>query len=345
MIKLKKILLVSPLPPPIGGIASWTQSFIKYCEENRLDCTVINSAVIGTRSKTGKISFFEELKRVLRLRKNLQSKIKENKSREIIIHYNSSCYLLGLIKDLVVLSFCSKPVVYQCHCNLAVQLNKKTPFYLFKLICKIVNVICVLNTDSMKIVKRLKKQVYYIPNFIEKADVDNKKIDKKLKKCCFVGRVEKRKGIVEYIEAAKQCKEKDFYIIGPLEDKSLDFSKIPNIKFLGPKSNKEVIEILKTMDVYILPSYTEGFPLGVLEAMSCGLPVIATDVGAISDMIGSEGGVLIKTKSSKEIVDALERISSQDIREKMSIFNINKVKNEYLIDVVMKKFINIYEML
>ena len=99
------------------------------------------------------------------------------------------------------------------------------------------------------------------------------------------------------------------------------------------------------MDVYILPSYTEGFPLGVLEAMSCGLPVIATDVGAISDMIGNEGGILIKPKSSKEIVDALEKISSQDIREKMSIFNINKVKNEYLINVVMNKFINIYEML
>lgn len=342
---MKKILLVSPLPPPIGGIASWTQSFIKYCEENGLDCTIINSAVTETRSKTGKISFLDELKRVLKLRKDLKNKIKENKDKEIIIHYNSSCYLFGLIKDLGVLLLCSKPVIYQCHCNLPVQLNKKISFYLFKIICKIVSVICVLNTGSMEIVKNLKEEVYYIPNFIKKDYVKNKKINKEIKKCCFVGRIEKKKGIVEYVEAAKQCKEKEFYLVGPLKDKSLDFSKISNIKFLGPKSNKEVIEILKIMDVYILPSYTEGFPLGVLEAMSCGLPVIATDVGAISDMIGSEGGVLIKTKSSKEIVDALERISSQDIREKMSIFNINKVKNEYLIDMVMKKFINIYEML
>lgn len=342
---MKKVLLVSPLPPPIGGIASWTQSFIKYCEENKLDYSLVNSAITGSRSKTGKISFLDELKRVLRLRKDLKNKIKENKDKEIIIHYNSSCYLFGLIKDLVVLSFCSKPVVYQCHCNLPVQLNKKIPFYLFKIICKIVSVICVLNTGSMKIAKNLKEEVYYIPNFIKKDYVKSKRINKEIKKCCFVGRVERKKGIVEYIEAAKQCKEKEFYIVGPLEDKSLDFSKISNIKFLGSRSNEEVIEILKIMDVYILPSYTEGFPLGVLEAMSCGLPVIATDVGAISDMIGNEGGILIKPKSSKEIVDALEKISSQDIREKMSIFNINKVKNEYLINVVMKKFINTYEKL
>lgn len=342
---MKKILLVSPLPPPIGGIASWTQSFIKYYKENRLDYLIINSAITGSRSETGKVSFYEEIKRVLKIRKELNNKIRENKDKDIVIHYNSSCYFFGLIKDIIVLSFCSRPIVYQCHCNLSVQLNKKPSFYLFKIICKIVDTLCVLNTDSMKLAKNFKNEVYYIPNFIDKIYEKDKQISEKIEKCCFVGRVEKKKGIEEYIKAAKQCKKIEFYIVGPLEDKSLDFTEISNIKFLGSKSNKEVIEILKTMDVYILPSYTEGFPLGVLEAMSCGLPVIATDVGAISDMIGNSGGVLIKIKSEKEIIDALEKISLQDIRRKMSKFNINKVKNDYLIDVVMKKIIKIYNML
>ena len=342
---MKKVLLVSPLPPPIGGIASWTESFIKYYNKNGLEYSLVNSAITGNRLKTGKVSFCEELKRSLKLRKILKKEIIKNKNKEVVIHYNSSCSTFGLIKDLIILMGCSKPIVYQCHCNLPIHLNKRISFYLFEKICKIVDVVCVLNSKSLEVVERLKKEVYYIPNFIEKLYVVDPKINKEIKKCCFVGRVVKAKGIEEYLEAAKNNKEMEFYVIGPLEDKNIELSKITNLNFLGPKSNKEVIEILKTMDVYILPSYTEGFPLGVLEAMSCGVPVIATDVGAISDMIGNKGGILINSKSSKEIVDALEKISSQDIREKMSIFNINKVKNEYLINVVMKKFINIYEML
>lgn len=340
---MKKVILVSPLPPPIGGIASWTQSFVKFYKKEGLEYSLINSAVSGTRVETGKVSFYDELKRVLKLRRFLNKEI--NKNEEIVIHYNSSCSTFGLIKDLIILIGCSVPIVFQCHCNLPASLNTKLSFYLFKKICKIVDVVCVLNLKSLEVTKKIKKEVYYIPNFIEKLYMNSPKINDQIKKCCFVGRVVKAKGIEEYIETAKENQEIEFYIIGPLEDRSLNLSQIPNLKFLGPKKNKEVIKILKEMDVYILPSYTEGFPLGVLEAMSCGLPVIATNVGAIPDMIGNGGGILIEPRSSKEITIALKKMISKDIREEMSSFNINKVKNEYLIDVVMKKFIEIYNIL
>ena len=50
-----KILLVSPLPPPAGGIASWTQQYIGWSEINNLNVEIVNTAVIGKREK--KINF------------------------------------------------------------------------------------------------------------------------------------------------------------------------------------------------------------------------------------------------------------------------------------------------
>ncbi len=83
--------------------------------------------------------------------------------------------------------------------------------------------------------------------------------------------------------------------------------------------------------------------MGVLEAMSCGLPVIATDVGSISDMIEDKGGILIPQKSSDAIVEALEKIEDPDVRQNMAEFNVSKVRNEYLIDKVINQLQDVYD--
>jgi glycosyltransferase involved in cell wall biosynthesis len=68
-----------------------------------------------------------------------------------------------------------------------------------------------------------------------------------------------------------------------------------NIKFLGERTQPEVIEILKQTDIFVNPSYSEGLPTSVLEAASLGLPIIATDVGGTREIIEHmKSGYLIK---------------------------------------------------
>lgn len=338
--KDKNILLVSPLPPPTGGMASWTEEYLSYAYENNINCYHINSAVTGKRIKSWKVNYVAELIRMSSIRSKIKNYIKHREN--IVIHYNASCFTGGLIRDYLVLRDIKQPIIYQCHCNLRTNLNNSIATYMFNKVCKLANTICVLNSDSLKIAKKYHNKVKYVPNFINESCSMDVHINTELKEVCYVGRVENRKGINELLEASVKMPNINFNIIGPLENE-YEFDKFLNVKVWGRKEHGEVMRILKTMDAYILPSYSEGFSLGILEAMSCGLPVVATNVGSASDMIGNKGGVLIDAKSSQSIIDALHKIENKSVRKKMSEYNLDKVRKEYTIDVVMKMLNEIYD--
>lgn len=339
----KKVVLVSPLPPPIGGIASWTESFLSYLNTHNMSYKHVNSAVIGKRIHNKKTLYIEELRRMFKLRCKIKSAIKNESN--VVVHYNASCFTQGLIRDLFVLLGIKAPIVYQCHCNLDTNISNKVSRFFFSLICHKVSAVCVLNNASKKTAEIYSRNVFYVPNFVDKLSCDHKEISEQLNKVCFVGRVERKKGIHELISAATKFPNIEFDIIGPITDVDFKDINVPNVKLWGPVENCKIYEILKKMDAYVLPSYSEGFPLGVLEAMSCGLPIIASDVGSIKDMISEYGGILVRPYSVEDLIDSFNKISSKDIRMKMSEYNIEKVKNHYLIDVVVKQFFEIYSSL
>lgn len=337
----KNIVLVSPLPPPIGGIASWTEAYARYCQENLISCHVVNSAVAEKRMQSNSVSYREEWRRLKRIRKELRAAV--NHQQESVIHYNASCFMAGLIRDYLVLKGVRAPIVFQCHCNLDTNLSNRIADFMFRRVCKLVDIVCVLNSASYKTASRYHSNVKYIPNFVETLYRNEPKVSTTLKKICFVGRACRSKGIIEFIEAGKIRTDLQFHIVGPIENSISSLCHTNNFKIWGAQPHEKVIEILKDMDAYILPSYSEGFPLGVLEAMSCGLPVIATDVGSISDMIEDKGGILIPQKSSDAIVEALEKIEDPDVRQNMAEFNVSKVRNEYLIDKVINQLQDVYD--
>lgn len=336
-----KVLLVSPLPPPIGGIATWTKDYVEYYKKNQYPLVVVNSAIQGDRvTNVEKVNLFSEIKRTMYIKKEIKKKVKSENPN--ILHYNASCSKFGLIRDYLILHSVKIPVFFQCHCNLDTQLKNKISIIFFKKICKKCKNIGVLNKESENFASLYSKNVYLTPNFIKERNSTINELRENIQKVCFVGRAVQSKGILEYIEVAKDNLDINFNIIGPITDQIVSQIKTPNVKCLGPRSNEEVLNILKDMDVYILPSYSEGFPLGVLESMQCGLPIIATKVGAIPDMIENKGGILVSIQSVDELNVALETIKDIDLRKKMSVFNINKVKNNYNIEIVLENFRDIY---
>ena len=121
-----------------------------------------------------------------------------------------------------------------------------------------------------------------------------------------------------------------------------DYALFQQVELPGWIQDDQKHKYYQNAYAYCMCSYLEGLPMSVLEAMSCGVPVIASDVGAVKDMIGEGGGLTIKPKSVEDIISSLNKMSSQEIRRQMSTININKVKNFYTMDAVMKQFLNIY---
>ena len=80
----------------------------------------------------------------------------------------------------------------------------------------------------------------------------------------------------------------------------------------------------------------------MLEAMACGLPCIATDVGANGDMLEDKGGIIVPVKNVDAIIDAFEKLEDNNIRKDISNWNIEKVKNNYTRTSVLDEIMDIY---
>jgi glycosyltransferase involved in cell wall biosynthesis len=93
-----------------------------------------------------------------------------------------------------------------------------------------------------------------------------------------------------------------------------------NIKLLGIVNPEEIPAWMQASDIFVLPTYHEGMPNSVMEAMACGLPVISTLVGGLPAAVGDcEGVLLAHPKNTNELQSAMVKIiNSQELRLQMS---------------------------
>lgn len=116
-----------------------------------------------------------------------------------------------------------------------------------------------------------------------------------------------------------------------------------NANHLGFIAGEKKQEILNSVDVFTLPSYTEGFSMAVLEAMNAGLPVVVTPVGALPEVVVHKQNGLITDIGSPENLYASIKllIENNDLRNKISNNNKNYVSENFSVDVVANQLINV----
>ena len=147
----------------------------------------------------------------------------------------------------------------------------------------------------------------------------------------FVGRAERRKGIIELnkvIHSLDKIYDANFHFVGPIKSnlKILD-SRVTYHGSIYDSSDLKLI--LDQMDILLCPSYSEGLPNVIMEGMSRGLAIIATDVGAVSKLVDEENGWLINPKGLEK---SLEDIIVKAIKtnpngiDKKKKQSLNKIK-------------------
>ena len=132
----------------------------------------------------------------------------------------------------------------------------------------------------------------------------------------FVGRLDTAKGIEELLAAfaSLACRRPNLRLAfvgdGPggehLRSKAKHLGLENRIALNGACSSQGVAQWLAAANVLALPSYNEGYPNVVIEALSCGRPVIATNVGGILELVNEESGILIPPRDSRALAGAIE---------------------------------------
>lgn len=181
------------------------------------------------------------------------------------------------------------------------------------------------------------KNVYIVPNIIERpvhVNVNNDGIFHLL----YMGHIYKAKGIFDLVEVVDEYQDKYrgkfiLDIAGGMYDTEMLKQFIVEkhlediIHFHGWVSGNEKIKLLNLADAYILPSYTEGVPISILEAASYGLPILSTPVGGIPEIVTErENGILFSPGDKlamREAIDVL--INDSELRNKMG--EISKMKS------------------
>lgn len=363
-----KILLLSPLPPPVGGIATWTVNIIKYYElkgQKKSDVNIIHQNTAIRFRKITKLSFFS------RLISGIQDGARAFiifvhyllKYRPDVIHLTSSGSL-GLWRDVFfvyIAKLFNIPLTIHFRFGRIPELSKFNNWE-WKILQKVISLstsVIVLDDNSWStLTDKGYKHIFIIPNPISES-VENamntqeycRLSDKSAyTRVLFVGHITKNKGIFELVQSFSLLSNVDeLILIGPFElevkNKIIELAdtKSDKITFTGALDKAEVLTAMKRAAVLVLPSYTEGFPNVIIEAMAMQCPIIATNVGAIPSMLNNGGsnpaGFVIEPKNVEVLTEVLDFMISNPDQAKKFVDNAYwKVKNEYTLEKVCRQY-------
>lgn len=198
-----------------------------------------------------------------------------------------------------------------------------------------------------------KAHVIVLPNYVELPEPAARPINNAKINVLFLGLVGDRKGVYDLIEAfaaAVKNVPQLFLRIGGNGD--VDKAKAlirklgleANIECLGWVSGEAKIDLLREADIFVLPSYNEGLPVSILEAMSWSIPVITTTVGGIPELIEDRvNGFLISPGNISALQNLLEQLGSDPaIRRRSGMAGRASIQKQYSKEVILPKLASLY---
>lgn len=167
----------------------------------------------------------------------------------------------------------------------------------------------------------------------------------------FISNIIESKGIGELTTAVNKLARSDYEFRlsiagkGPLSNHAKKLAAdYDNVTYLGyiPESKKQ--ELLSKTGIFVLPSYAEGLPIAILEAMAGGNAIVSTTVGALPEVIDEENGLLVEPGNADQLADALaELIVDPERAAMMGRTNRRAAEQQYAWSSVVKKLLQTYE--
>jgi glycosyltransferase involved in cell wall biosynthesis len=209
-----------------------------------------------------------------------------------------------------------------------------------------------------KLVKYAPNAAYrVIHNGVDTGFFINKKIKNEKLKIGIVANLQERKGHLDFIEMARILVKKglmaEFHVIGGdilesprqplLIERVNTFDLAPFFTFHGQVKN--VLPLLQSLDVLVCASHEEAFPISILEAMSVGLPIVATNVNGIPEAIEhNASGLLVEPFAPEQLASAVARLMrNPDEMKRIGGNARERVVRHFSKDAFIQKLRNIYK--
>lgn len=360
-----RVLLIAPYSSKrVGGIGTWTKIILDYQEEHKaIDLIFLNTAfkfkanlVKGHFQRIIQGLFDALCILCLTLYKIMRYRPKT-------IHYTSSASY-ALLKDILVIQiarlFRIKFVIHWHFGRIPyIQQANNFEWKMFKIAAKCSAVSIVLDEKSYKCLTEVGiSNAVIIPNPISEAlhesaktlDLKNKSFD--IGTFVFAGHIIPAKGLRELVEACCSTNLKiKLVLIGPVNQNFKEElisiatanGKHDILSWAGEIPRAGVLQYFKNANALVLPSYTEGFPNVIIEAMASGCPIIASTVGAIEEIVlpdsSNPAGICIPPKDTLQLKRAIEEmVSNKNTLIEYSKNGLNNVLSKYTIDKVFPQY-------
>ena len=337
-----RVLLSFQRPKPggyIGGLVTLCNDYINKSEafvENQIELSCFNYEIPSN-------IFFDKI-RNSKLRNLLygylqgSALIKYLKSNpDYSIHIHTSRKAL-FFKDVLL----AKRIRKQCKGKILMTIhvgdistvfhNKITQRYLLRLMNKSVDTVLFLS-DKMRQqfidsgLEESRTAVLYNCYNIKRLKPEDK-LRSSVPQLLFLGSINREKGIIELLTAAKSISsEFHLNVCGSIIEESIreEFENLlsqlgPRVTYHGYIGKDRKEELLKSTDILILPSYREGLPISILEAMATSCAIITTPVGAIPEILTEKNAIIVEPRNSSQLETAISFL----LNHKEEIQNMKK---------------------
>ncbi|MGZ3882626.1 MAG: glycosyltransferase family 4 protein [Bacteroidia bacterium] len=364
---VKKILLSVPAETATGGIKNYFRALksrftlpVEYIER-------------GSKTWPYRKDTYTEIKRfigdILEFRKKIRTGDYE------IVQTSTSLGIYSVIRDGIFLKIAHanrvKTIVFFRGWDKAVEAKiERSYLNSFRRVFFKADLFIVLSPEFREVLQRwgYKKNILLETTLIDSDLISSFDLEKimqpRIRKdeghinLLFLARTEIEKGIYETINTYSIVKRAnpDITVSLTIAGNGIEFERMKSyaqkvapegIIFLGNIDGEQKIQAFLDADIYIFPSYSEGMPNSVLEAMAFGLPVIGSSAGAIPYIV-KEGvnGYLTNSSDPTVLASLVQRlINSKALRLEMAKENFTKAKDEFYSDKVITRIEKIYKQL
>ena len=260
---------------------------------------------------------------------------------------------LAIIRDIFLMRCARKysiPVIYHVHYGKVPEIivQNGVQCILLKLALKLANTVIAIDMKTYSAIQEFDDRINieYVPNSINPNEMPMYN-ENPAKEVTFLGWCIKTKGIEELIlawDSLEQDANWKLNLVGPYNKEYINDilakTRKKNIFVVGELEHKEAMELLNNAAIFVLPSYTEGFPMSILEAMILGKAIVATDVGAVKEMLDDECGAVIQKKNIEQLASALnEYMINERLRKEIGTRARKRVLDKYTENVVFEQYL------